>query len=244
MQIVNNVLEYTFDLDLNNFASSTSCDYSQGLTYHIHSYWKNSTVTSSANDYCSRSLTGNHFDPTFACSANSEYIDNYCSSMNRTSSKGYTYNCTTSVYNAGYYSYCELGDLSSKNGIVYPASSSDLRFKLSKSVVDYQGFYHRNYLNSDKNTEMWSSIIFHCAENKNRLVCAKLLNDNLDSCEDDYSSFSTTSDTSEDDDDKKYNDGELAAAIIVPTIVCFLLGFLSAYCCLKKKGDLNEKFLG
>ena len=49
---------YAFELDLIDF--STTCDLTNGLTYHVNSYWNNITTASSADDFCGSSYTGGH----------------------------------------------------------------------------------------------------------------------------------------------------------------------------------------
>lgn len=49
-----------------------SCTIENGLVYHVHSFWNNETVSSSANSFCGASYTGGHYDPSLACSSASE----------------------------------------------------------------------------------------------------------------------------------------------------------------------------
>ena len=49
-----------------------TCDLSQ-LSFHIHSFWKNSTAGSTyGTTYCGASITGAHYDPNLACDAFSQ----------------------------------------------------------------------------------------------------------------------------------------------------------------------------
>lgn len=53
---VDGVSTYTYEIDLKKF--STTCDLNNGLTYHIHSYWKNDNYTSTYEDECGSFYTG------------------------------------------------------------------------------------------------------------------------------------------------------------------------------------------
>ncbi len=106
MQISNGQALYSYDLNLNNFSLASTCPLSSGgLKYHIHSYWTNTSVTSSAGSvFCGSTYTGGHYDPNFGCSSSSQESSTSCSSLNRTSAKGYTYTCNTTIYYDGDYS--------------------------------------------------------------------------------------------------------------------------------------------
>ena len=103
-----------------------------GLKYHIHTYWTNTTDSS---NQCGTATTGteNHYDPYLACSASSQYISTHCVNVSRTAAAGYTYACNPTVYANGSYALCEVGDISSKFGNMYPTGDSTL----SKCVFDY-----------------------------------------------------------------------------------------------------------
>ena len=49
-----------------------------------------------------------------------------CLALNRTAAKHYTYSCTTSVYNSGNLSQCEVGDLSGKFGLSFNSSGNEV----------------------------------------------------------------------------------------------------------------------
>ena len=117
--------EYSWDLTMDsNFefsaaAVTAGCSMSNvktnGLKYHIHTYWTNTTASS---NQCGTATTGteNHYDPYLACSASSQYINSLCVNTSRTAAKGYTYGCNPTVYANGSYALCEVGDISSKFG--------------------------------------------------------------------------------------------------------------------------------
>ena len=52
----------------------------------------------------------NHYDPSLACSPDSQSYATLCPSIGRTA-PAYTYNCTSSLYKKGYHDFCEVGDL-------------------------------------------------------------------------------------------------------------------------------------
>jgi hypothetical protein len=182
MQIGDGQSSYSFNLDLSKFAAMTSCDLSQGLYYHIHSYWAIDDKTSAlGSTECGSTYTGGHYDPNLACSSSSQSASAECSLLGRTSNDGYTYNCTTANYQAGKYALCEVGDLSGKFGIVYGDKNN--HFASDGELVDYQPPYAANYMSSDNIATMWSSVIFYCVDSsKTRLACAKLIEVDAGTC--------------------------------------------------------------
>jgi hypothetical protein len=93
--------------------------------------------------------------------------------LGRTSTDGYTYECSTSVYDQGGYDLCEVGDLSGKLGVLYPKGSSNAYFEKSQLQDSYPPFAS-NYRTSDEITDMWSSIAVSCNEDDTTLICARL----------------------------------------------------------------------
>jgi hypothetical protein len=180
MEISEGVASYRFYLDLTNF--KTECILSSGLGYHIHSYWVNTTTQSSANAFCGKSLTGNHFDPNLACSTASQSSGSggLCAAISRTS-PDYTYSCSNTNYQKGDYSMCEVGDLSGKFGKALESSTDGTAIFSQQDILsDYVPAYDFNYLTtSDPTSIQWASMVFHCADgtsnNGARLVCAKFL---------------------------------------------------------------------
>lgn len=171
LSIENGTSSHSFFLALNEF--STTCDLNQGLAYHIHTNWLNTTTMSSSNAYCAKALTGNHYDPNLACGPNSEDSNDLCADLGRTSSSGYHYSCSASNYSMGKYSYCEVGDLSGKFGRVYMTEIGSDTFQVN-GITDYQPPYVANYMMSDYVAHQWASIVFHCGEDGSRLVCGVL----------------------------------------------------------------------
>lgn len=239
MQVDQGVGQYSFTLDLNNYIGY-DCNFTRGLSYHIHTYWNNNSVSSSAGSFCGSTYAGGHYDPNFACSGSSQNSTSGCTALGRTAAQGYTYSCSSSVYANGEYSRCEVGDISGKNGVAYPTSDTDLTFSLS-NFVDYQPPYAYNYKTQDQDSLMWSSIVFHCAGDNIRMVCAELSNTNLIPCAVQLNSFSTNE---SDDDDKQFTDTDLTVAIIVCTIVAGAMGLAAGYAwhifSSKKSGDVQS----
>jgi len=172
LDIVNGTSTHEFYLDLSQF--STTCDLSLGLTYHIHSYWKNTTTSSGTNGYCGSGYTGGHFDPNLACGPASEDASSSCSSLGRTSSSGYTYGCSKTLFKAGQYGVCEVGDLSGKYGLIMRKSLTSNIFARTVTWADYLPPYIANYDTTTSIIKPWTSIVFHCTTGA-RLVCAKFV---------------------------------------------------------------------
>ena len=219
--------KYTWSIDANNFASkfSSKCSGASvtGLTYHIHSYWKNTTSGSSGLTGCSSAITGGHYDPYLACSSSSQSAAGNCTLLGRTLALGYSYSCK---YSSGHYETCELGDLSGKFGNAMPASTSNLVF--SGSDYDVAAPIAANYFNGTSRLSPypWNSIVFHCPADNTRLFCADLV-------EQTYASDDDTSSSS-----SKYSDKEVMSFIVTMSIFIVLfvvLGIYYAYVCITGK---------
>ena len=171
---------YNFNVDTSLFASQCSTASTSGYIYHIHTSWTNiTTMASIGGTYCGKPYTGVHYDPSLACSPNSQYTVNSCIPSSTTPcctqmgrfSPNYAYTCSPSTYNAGNYSTCEYGDLSGKFGAVFPNSTG---FVSSAVLVDKLPYFNTNYLANTQNAAMFASIVFHCESTGARVLCAKL----------------------------------------------------------------------
>ena len=179
---------YDFKVDLSQYSNPNSCDLSQGLKYHIHSYWTNTT---SSNSYGTASCgtTGGHFDPYLACSQSSQYQNTpmtypgpLCPLINRVT-PNYTYPCSSTSFAGGNLQGCEVGDLSGKFGIVTSttpvySSSSVYIDPLGPAIMDY-GYGQAQTVT--EYTNMWNSIVFHCKGNTSTLHTLSTLNTDLSS---------------------------------------------------------------
>lgn len=118
--------------------------------FHIYTKWANKRASSSFQQY-SVGITGNHFDPTYACSSGSQYTN--------------TKWCPTKVYKCtpGATKSCEVGDLSGRLSALKPSGNKQ-RVSWSKfdglfpSQADIEG----------------KSIVLHavCGSTTVRLACA------------------------------------------------------------------------
>lgn len=233
LQISEGSATYGLYLDLTNFTPNPSCNLTQGLNYHIHSYWNNQTSSSASNSFCGATNTGGHYDPNFACSPYSQNYSNACLDLGR-QSPGYTYSCSSTVYSEGKYSACEIGDISGKNGKLMPKHGT-LVFELSTPFVDYQPPYEVNYNAVDTNSLQWTSVVFHCPATNGRLVCAKFSTADLTPCDSTFSTFSTNDDNNDNNDDK-YSKHQLDMAVVASVLVCFFVGLIlgaiiTRWCC-------------
>jgi len=233
MQITDGSASYGIYLDMTNFA--TTCDLSQGLNYHVHSYWFNTSTTSASNGFCGDTNTGGHYDPNFACSGASQNYSTACTDIGRIPSNNYVYSCTPALYQAGKYSMCEVGDISGKNGVLMPTTGSTTIFELTE-FVDYLPPYAVNFDTLDTNSLQWSSVVFHCPVGGARLICAKLFDNDLSACSDAFSSFSVNSNDDNSNDDNGYTKHDLDVAVVVSVLVCSIVGFFigilaARFCC-------------
>ena len=209
--------------------------YGNGLKYHIHSYWTNTTASNTAS--CAASNTGGHFDPYFACGTSSQYQTSpiLCPSLNRTASLGFTYPCTASNFAAGNLQ-CEVGDLSGKFGAVRNTttatlfessslSSPVLSDPLGPSITTY-GYGQPQ--TTTAYTNMWNSIVFHCPDppTNTRLFCAQL-STSLDSCVAQGATFSPSSTSA--DTSKTYSAKTFNLSVAVGVIIAFVFGALASY---------------
>ena len=94
---------YEYKLDLSTL--DTTCDLSQGLSYHFHTYWTDPTATASTT---SCGDTGGHFDPYLACGPSSQDSAGLCPMINRTADQEYAYACTADRYASGHHAECEV----------------------------------------------------------------------------------------------------------------------------------------
>jgi hypothetical protein len=185
---------YSYYLDLTHFDTGT-CDLTSGLSFHFHTYWNNASVTSSSNSFCGGSYTGGHFDPNLACGSSSQDAGSKCVELGRTSTSTppYVYSCNTSNYQKGRYAYCELGDLSNKFGRAF-ANAGTRIFEQTTPHQDFQPPYVANYKQGDALSYQWQSIVFHCGQTNDRLVCAEFL------MTEEECGASTNSDSNDDND--------------------------------------------
>lgn len=167
---------YTYNLDLTSFTGfASTCNPSNGLTYHAHSFWTNSTSDSGANAFCGASYTGGHYDPSLACSGSSEDIKANCVALGRTADKGYVYanQCNSAAYAAGNQALCEVGDFSGKFGALKPTVGGGLVFQ--GFVRDEVAPFAANYKAADAVAKPWSSVVFHCKDDASRILCGNLV---------------------------------------------------------------------
>lgn len=216
------VAYYKLSVDLSGYDAST-CDLSQGVDYHIHTTWTNvSTNSSIGATFCGSEYTGAHYDPGLACSAKSQYIDTYCSLLQRDISKLYTYSCDTEAYSEGHYALCEVGDLSGKLGVVYETSPGSQQFNQSIAKADYQPPYEPNFDARDAVSSSWKSLVVHCAADGSRLACGRLTRQ--------YSAcptivFNGTSSSESDDDNTGLDIILVAMGVLVVFVFAFFFGW-------------------
>ncbi|KAG7388997.1 ATP-dependent DNA helicase Q4 [Phytophthora pseudosyringae] len=125
--------------------------------WHIHARWS-SRDRSASFAQCSLRATGNHYDPLFACSPDSEHVD-----LPRCKAKSAKYTCNPENY-AENARLCEKGDLSGKFGNLV---LSDEQTVMGKWTDKYFPLPSENRPN-------WS-IVLHavCGNHATRIACAK-----------------------------------------------------------------------
>jgi hypothetical protein len=164
MTMQNGYANYEYKVDLSTLV--TSCDLSQGLTYHVHTSWTDSASASTTT--CGNA--GGHYDPFLACGTSSEDKGSLCVQLNRTSSQGYTYPCSSALYLSGHHSNCEVGDFSGKFGRMMPSITNPMVF--AGVSTDPMPPLDANYESADAVSKQWSSLVVHCPADNARLLCA------------------------------------------------------------------------
>ncbi|KAG3079741.1 hypothetical protein PI124_g6667 [Phytophthora idaei] len=125
--------------------------------WHIHVRWA-SRLRSTSFGQCSLRATGNHYDPLFACSPDSEHID-----LPQCKAKSVKYACNPENY-ARDPRVCEKGDLSGKFGNLVLNDEQ----KVTGTWVD------KHAPLPSENRPSWS-IVLHavCDHHATRFACAK-----------------------------------------------------------------------
>jgi hypothetical protein len=152
--------DFSYQLNFTDYSGPT-CNLTNGLSYHIHSYWDDSAASGKGAS-CAPNMTGGHYDPRLACN-NATNEQAACIAANKTSSLGYTYLCTPEVYHANP-SACEVGDLSGKFGKIYPYNTSNTFTDTIPPLIS-------DYMNPSGH--IWSSIVIHCGST--RISCAHIV---------------------------------------------------------------------
>ncbi|KAL3663700.1 hypothetical protein V7S43_011115 [Phytophthora oleae] len=125
--------------------------------WHIHVSWS-STHRSASLGQCSLRATGNHYDPLFSCSPDSEHI-----ALPQCKAKAAKYACKPENY-AKNPRACEKGDLSGKFGNLV----LDEQQKATGEWLD------KHFPLASENRPNWS-IVLHavCGTHSTRVACAK-----------------------------------------------------------------------
>ena len=164
---------YKFKVNLNDFVSHNNCDITDGLTYHIHSYWNDNYSSSAVGPDCGAEYTGGHYDPFLACGPATSNTDE-CGALARTKDDNYEYLCNPESHSRGEYQKCEVGDLSGKFGKVVPISPYNLIYEFESEDVFGPVKANFDVNEYDGITKSWASAVFHCsADGGSRQFCAK-----------------------------------------------------------------------
>jgi len=233
MDISNGVGKYAYYLDISQM-STYYCQYpSQGLAYHLHSYWLFYYYAQSGAGWqaCSSTITGGHYDPYYACSAASQEFLYNCKYLKQTYKDGYEYTCNE-TYAVGMFSTCEVGDLSGKFGA---AKSTNKIYQSSTTLYDYLPPIAANFKDSMRNSEMWTSVVFHCLPDQTPLVCSSFSSTYLSPCQDAFdqmaasSPYSTVASSSIFSSSLTYSKASLTLGVSLSVITSLICGiFLGA----------------
>ncbi|GLD98144.1 hypothetical protein PINS_up006841 [Pythium insidiosum] len=141
--------------ELQKFEGNCSSEVTE-FTWHIHVKWS-SAKTSEKLAQCGLALTGNHYDPTFACGPNSEHFqDPKCADKIK------SYTCNPASYAKDPLA-CEKGDLSGKFG----------RLKLDGSKKVRSSWTDEHYPALLENSPQWNMIVHAvCGKATPRVACA------------------------------------------------------------------------
>lgn len=230
MRITNASMVYSYALDFSQFV--TGCDITGGLVYHIHSFWNHdSSVTSSTS--CGDSFTGGHYDPYLACAPASQGSKDLCVALNRTAQQGYTYTCNSGLYSQGHHYACEVGDLSSKLGLMKPSAGTPNLFE--GSHYDPSPPLTPNFKKEAAGiASEWASLVVHCPQGGARMVCASFEFQGVQPASD-------TTDTGSDANEDDISNGPLAGIIVGSFAALFVVGLaISMY---MRKSSRSEHLL-
>jgi hypothetical protein len=205
MELYQEKAEYDFDIDITAL-NTQGCDFSQGLSYHLHVNWTASLGASST----SCGAAGGHYDPTLACGPSTAQTSN-CQALGRTVSQGYAYSCNPTSFTTGGLQYnCEVGDFSGKFGNAL-TEQDDGRLQVEGSIeYDPLPPVASGYLSSSGISPAWASVVFHCPSNNARLFCGLLV------------PVSCSSSSSSEDDG--LSDGAVAGAVIGTLAAVAIIG--------------------
>ncbi|CAI5742863.1 unnamed protein product [Peronospora destructor] len=136
---------------------SNCTDLVKSYKWHLHTGW-NLPKSSASFKECSKTMTGNHYDPDMACGPSSQHI-----AQSHCKNKSMTYACTPASYKANHKS-CEVGDFSGKFGALVPGSNH----KVLARWTDY------HFLPSTEMNKHKFSIVLHavCGKEAPRVACA------------------------------------------------------------------------
>jgi hypothetical protein len=235
MRVTNSSMTYSYALDFTEF--NTTCDITGGLVYHIHSFWRNTTASSS--NVCGDAVTGGHYDPYLACAPVSQAAKDLCVNLSRTAAQGYTYNCNPSMYSAGHHYACEVGDLSSKFGWMKPVSTNTLRYEGSQYDPSPPMTPNFKQPASGIATE-WASLVVHCPKDSARMVCASFEFQGIQASAD----TSETSSSGSDNNDDEYSTGELVGILGGSAVGILIIGVLIGVFFRKQHSPQRDFLLG
>jgi len=243
MKVQGGFAKYQFKVNMDTLGAL--CDPSlAGMQYHIHT-----NMSNSGTPEFNCGSTDNHYDPGYACGAKSQYQvyptgNSYCALLGRTT--GYTCSAdhpNIDVYNAQEGS-CEKGDLSGKFGTIYP--DDDNYIQSSGVLTDYWPVNADDYMvNHLPYTLRWSSLVIHCGQNANKVMCGDFLMSssgdmaNCPSMTGDSWDSPFSSDTDCDDDHDHILSNNASITVIVFMIVFLCIASYQAMGTYSKRNDAN-----
>ena len=195
--------KYSWSLDLasDNCTSTSSWE---DLTYHLHVAPTNST----GDGTYSCASTGGHYDPFFGCSASSSEANDGCADLGRDPAD-YADHCSSPAPGPSVtvFEYpdggCEVGDLSSKFGMATPTDTSTYSTATGTALTDFFPPMLANFNAQTFASNPWSSVVFHCSSDGERLACGNFVETTQDAAGTVCPGFtgSEWSDAEEDHDD-------------------------------------------
>jgi len=162
-------VDFHVHLDLGDFQpDSGSITSGSQLNWHLHTDWKNYNMHSGVNSQCAASLTGNHYDPTVACSPASEWVNSngICYGPDGQVVDSEQYMCTPT---SNFPTMCERGDESGKLGPLIVEENS-----YGNKEINFRGrddFFASETAACTSGAEDWSFVLNLGSE---RILCAKV----------------------------------------------------------------------
>lgn len=148
------------------------------LAYHLHTQWNYGPGTvMETGAGCGGDFTGGHYDPYYGCGPASAVTAENCMDLNKPKLPPTRYGdaCNPTAYANHEYAGCEVGDLSSKDGLVTVDDNFEATVESLKDPLPALDYHFESLQTSDNDSAKFASIVFHDANDGfARVLCGRL----------------------------------------------------------------------